>query len=38
LRREAQLVGDGNTDAPVADVEGEVARVRGGFQLLAPGF
>jgi hypothetical protein len=38
LRGQAQLVGDSHADAAVANVEGEVARMRCGFQLLAPGF
>jgi hypothetical protein len=36
LRCQAQFVRDGNADAAVADVEAEIARVRSGFQLLAP--
>ncbi len=36
LRRQAQLVRDGYADAAVADVEGEIARMRGSLQRLAP--
>lgn len=36
LGGEAELVGDSNPDAAVADVESEIAK--GSFQLLAPGF
>jgi hypothetical protein len=35
---EAQLVRDGDADAPVTDVEGEVSGVESSFQLLAPSF
>jgi hypothetical protein len=33
LRREAQLVGDSDTDAAVAYVEREITRMRSGFQI-----
>ncbi len=38
LRRQAQLVRHGHADAAIADIEAEIAGMRGGFQLLAPGF
>src|SRR5208337_5667113 len=38
LRGQAQLVRDSHADAAVADVEAEIARIRGGLQRLAPGF
>jgi hypothetical protein len=36
LRRQPQFVGDGDADAAIADIEAEVAGMKGGFQLLAP--
>jgi hypothetical protein len=36
LGGEAQLVGDGDADASVADVEAEKTGMRGGFQVSAP--
>jgi hypothetical protein len=38
LRRQAQLVRDRYADAAVADIEAEIAGMKGGFQLLAPGY
>jgi hypothetical protein len=38
LRRQLQLVRHRHADAAVADIEAEIAGMRGGFQLLAPGF
>jgi len=38
LRREAQLVGDGNADAAAANIEAEIAGMRNSFQLLAPSY
>jgi hypothetical protein len=38
LRSKSQLVGHGDPDAPVADVEAEIAGLWGRFQLATPGF
>jgi hypothetical protein len=38
LRRQPQLVRDGHADAAIADVQGEIAGMRGDFQPFAPDF
>ena len=38
LRREAELIGDGDADAAVADVEAEITMLGTGFQFLAPSY
>jgi hypothetical protein len=38
LGGQPQFVGHGHADAAIANIEAEVAGMRGGFQLLAPGF
>ncbi len=36
LRGQPQLIGDGNADAAIADIEAQIARMEGSFQLSAP--